>query len=305
MPSGGGSLCEGLSQECSPLKVHRGIGCAVHRSQGGAAAPRQLVLLASPSTAGCWREMLCWCATPGRAHNEVGMMGRPGKLGLPLPAGATLRVLPLVTKTGQAQRASHPFACAWARVTSVRGQPAFALLGADLATVSIPVHWVSWLLVPLHPWEHTHGVACNVTCAAFNARLQTHLTSMGVWEGETSHSFRRGSLQADIAAAGHSPAEAVQHGQIRSDNTTYLHRGRHAKRARVALPCFVDVASLAPLQVSSSSPAPPPLAGVVQRPPGAGPPPACPCHALQYAHWCCSDLLLLLGPTRPCSGACR
>jgi hypothetical protein len=229
----------------------------------------------------------------------------PGKLGLPLPAGATLRVLPLVTKTGQAQRASHPFACAWARVTSVRGQPAFALLGADLATVSIPVHWVSWLLVPLHPWEHTHGVACNVTCAAFNARLQTHLTSMGVWEGETSHSFRRGSLQADIAAAGHSPAEAVQHGQIRSDNTTYLHRGRHAKRARVALPCFVDVASLAPLQVSSSSPAPPPLAGVVQRPPGAGPPPACPCHALQYAHWCCSDLLLLLGPTRPCSGACR
>jgi hypothetical protein len=64
--------------------------------------------------------------------------------------------------------------------------------------------------------------------------VQTQLQQLSLFTGETSHSLRRGSLQA-VAQLSGVPA-AAQHGRIKTPAVLdlYLHPGRHLKRLRSA-----------------------------------------------------------------------
>jgi hypothetical protein len=60
--------------------------------------------------------------------------------------------------------------------------------------------------------------------------LQARLRAVGLLEGETGHSFRRGTLQSTAAAQGFEAA--AHHGRLRSASTVarYLHPTRHLSR---------------------------------------------------------------------------
>lgn len=63
--------------------------------------------------------------------------------------------------------------------------------------------------------------------SSFAKLIQSHLTTLGMYSGETSHSFRRGTLQATAAKSGRQAA--ALHGNIKSPKvlSLYLHPARH------------------------------------------------------------------------------
>ena len=69
------------------------------------------------------------------------------------------------------------------------------------------------------------------TSSAFNKRLQKHLQVLGIWNGETGHSLRRGSTQL-LKELGATVAEIGEKRLWRRDTTIdlYLHKTRHKSR---------------------------------------------------------------------------
>ena len=149
----------------------------------------------------------------------------------PFPAiGSRFCVVPFQTKTSQDRRAM-PITFAVAGATSL-----FCLATRLERYARVCVALGRPLLDPrgfLFPSSRDPNRP--VTSSLLNTRLRQHLEAMGAWEGETSHSFRRGSLQS-VAAGGVPLSHVAAHGQIRSEATLarYLHPARHAKRVRRA-----------------------------------------------------------------------
>eukprot|EP00798_Chlamydomonas_sp_ICE-L_P016039 gene16039-biopygen25035 len=68
------------------------------------------------------------------------------------------------------------------------------------------------------------------SCCALIKRVQKHLKDMGAYDGETSHSFRRGTLQASAEVGGHDAA--ARHGRIKTPAVVdrYLDLKKHLAR---------------------------------------------------------------------------
>ena len=71
----------------------------------------------------------------------------------------------------------------------------------------------------------------HITSGALRLRLVLHLAQLGIWEGETLHSFRRGSSQHQ-QSQGRDPAAIAQRMLWRSPQSAelYLHPQRHRAR---------------------------------------------------------------------------
>ena len=88
-----------------------------------------------------------------------------------------------------------------------------------------------------HESSTTKGATAHVTSSALRQRLVLHLSSLDAWEGETLHSFRRGSSQHQ-ASLGLSPDQLAQSRMWRSPRSVelYLHPQRHLYRLRPLKP---------------------------------------------------------------------
>lgn len=86
---------------------------------------------------------------------------------------------------------------------------------------------------PLFPASDSSGRALSdepMTTTALNAAIKRRFETLGVWQGETSYSFKRGSMQAD-AAAGKSNLDISMKSGVMTPKQLhkYLDPGRHLK----------------------------------------------------------------------------
>ena len=186
--------------------------------------------------------LVCYCWCTGQRGGDGGRLLQGDlraspvarvPLALPLapfPAvGSRLHIVPFKTKTSQARRAP-PVSL------TVYGRGALFCFASRLDHfIRLSVATGRFVADPYSPLFSSSRSEGPVTANALNSRLICYLTAINAYEGESSHSFRRGSLQT-VHAAGAPLSTVAAHGQIRTASTLarYLHPTSHAKRLRVA-----------------------------------------------------------------------
>jgi integrase len=145
-----------------------------------------------------------------------------------LVSGVSVFVVPFQTKTSKASRAD-PITF----TVSELGSPQCFVSWLDRFSRSGVLLGVGFADPMAYLFSSSRCADVAVTSRLLNSRLQSHLEALGMWGGETSHSFRRGSLQA-AATQGADLGVVASLGQIKSVKTLglYLNRGSHLKRLR-------------------------------------------------------------------------